>query len=181
MTRPPPRRALSALVAGALALVIAGCAGATNRTTFPPIGTTPQPAGDSTAATKQQVIAALAAVGLQAVEGDRPYRPPEGPLLAAAPRSILQVPLPDDSDPAFIVIYALGSPDDAVHAAKDHVQYIGTGNGGIQFAPDTQFVLRVVGSTVLFFTWSPANSPDARTATIAQTLSAIGTEIPLRG
>jgi hypothetical protein len=169
----------TAIAAAALALLaVAGCA--TTRTTFPPPGSTPAPAGDSTAAARQVVIAALASAGLQAIDATRPFRPPEGPLLAAAPRTVLEVPLPEDPQPAWIVLYALGTPDEAARAARDHAAYLASGTGGrALFAPGTQFVLQVVNSTVIFFSWLPAGSPDQRTATIAETLAAIGTAVPV--
>ena len=169
------RAALSAL---AIALTLAACGGGTTRTTFPPIGVTPQPVGDATAATEQAIIAGLAASGLQAAEAIRTYRPPEGPLLAAAPRSVLQVALPDDPTHGYVVVYALPSPAAALAAAKDHASYLSSGPGGIQFPPGTDFVLRVVGSNVVFFHWSPENASDARTPEIARVLRTIGTEVP---
>jgi hypothetical protein len=173
--RPWPIAPLAALL---VVVAVAACAPAAT-TTFPPLGSTPGPAGDATAATRDQVIAALAAAGVQAVEANRPFRPPEGALLAAARRTVLQVTLPDDPDGAWIVIYALGSPNDAEIAAKDHAAYIATGPGRVQFALDTRFVIQVVGSTVVFFSWSPANSPDARTGAVAQALATLGTQVPV--
>jgi hypothetical protein len=161
-----------------LALLAAGCS-APSRSTFPPIGSTPAPAGDATAATRQAVVGALAAAGLQAADATRPFRPPEGALLAAAPRTVLQVPLAQDPDGGWIVIYALDSPDDAGVAAKDHATYLGSNIGRGLYASGTRFVLQVVGSTVVFFSWLPSASPDPKTATIAQTLVAIGTEVPV--
>ena len=169
-------------VALLLALVLAataGCAGGTTRSTFPPLGTTPQPAGDSTAAARAEVVGALAELGLQATEAVRSYRPPEGPLLAAAPRTVLQATLPDDPSHGFIVIYAFSSPTEAGEAARDHAAYVSTGPGGIQYPPGTRFVLRVVGSTVVFFHWSPDVSTDDRTRNIEDALLRIGSGVPV--
>lgn len=174
-------RRTTALAFVGLALVLVGCSAPTTRTTFPPIGATPQPAGDTTAATKQQVIAALAAAGLQAADAVRTYRPPEGPLLAAAPRSVIQVALPDDPTHGYIVVYALASPAEATAAARDHATYISSGPGGIQFPPGTRFVLRVAGSNVVFFSWSPDNSPDPLTPGIADALETIGSAVQVPG
>lgn len=170
--------AVAAVLAAAVAL--AACAPGAPRTTFPPIGSTPRPAGDATAATTRAVVDALGAAGLPAREATRPYRPPEGALLAGAPRTVLQVTLPDDPTHGYVVIYALGSPASAAAAAQDHAAYVASGPGGIQFPPGTQFVIRVVGSTVVFFNWSPQTSTDARTEQIATVLGAIGTgvEVP---
>lgn len=156
--------------------VAAGCVPPTTAT-FPPLGSTPGPAGDATGATTQQVIGALAASGLQAAVTIRPFRPPEGPLLAAAPRSVLQVALTDDPDHGFIVIYALADPATALAAATDTATYVASNLGNVQFVPGSHFVLRVVGSTVVFFTWSPGNAPDARTHLIEDALGQIGTGV----
>ena len=163
----------------AVLLAVAACAPGTNPTTFPPLGVTPQPAGNATAATKNRVIAALAAKGLQAADAIRTYRPPEGPLLAAAPRSVVQVELANDPDDGYIVIYALGSDAAALAAAEDHMAYLARGEGGGSLLPPgTSFVVRVVGSNVLFFHWLPANSPDPRTPDIAAALGTLGVGVP---
>jgi hypothetical protein len=165
------RRLLALVVA--VGLAASACA-ATTRTTFPPVGSTPAPAGDGTDGTIALVTAALAAVGLQAVEANRLFRPPEGPLLAAAPRSVVQATLPDDPAHGFIVVYALGSDGAAEGAAEDQAAYIASGPGRVQFTTDAHFVLRVVGSTVVFFWWSPGAALDARTKDIEAALATVG-------
>ena len=171
------RGAQLAVVLAIAAFATSACAGPT-RATFPPLGSTPGPVGDAAAATTGQVIGALGAAGLQATVSNRPFRPPEGPLLAATPRTVVEVPLPDDPEPGWIVVYAAGSEDQAARAAKDQATYVGS-NPGFIFPRGTRVVLRVVGSTVVWFSWLPEASPDARTATIAQTLAAIGTGIEI--
>ena len=168
---------LALLLVGAL-LVTTACSGRP-RTTFPPLGSSPAPVGDATAATRGQVIAALAAAGLQAAETNRAHRPPEGPLLAAAPRSVLQATLPDDPSHGFIVIYALPSGAAAQTAAADHAAYIASGIGRVNFAFDSRFVLRVVGSTVVFFHWSPGAALDDRTRLIEDALRTVGDEVQI--
>ena len=67
-------------VAGAALLSIAAlaaCTPATSRTTFPPLGASPRPAGDATAATKQEGVDTLRGVGLQPGDSVRAFRPPE--------------------------------------------------------------------------------------------------------
>ena len=168
-------RAIGAVV---LAVALGGCI--TTRNSFPPAGSTPKPAGDATAATVTQVIAALQAQGLQAAVSDRAYRPAEGPLLAAASRTVIQVTLPQDPSRGSIVVYALASPAAAQAAAEDHAAYLAAGiGGGVQYPPGTEFVLRVVGSNVVFFNWLPANSPDPGTQQIATALQGVGTEVEI--
>ena len=159
------------------ALLVAACAPGTSRTTFPPLGVTPPPAGDATLPARVEVLEALAGLGLQATESARAYRPPEGPLLAAAPRTVLQVTLPDDPAHGYIVLYAFSSPVAASAAARDHAAYVSTGPGGINYPPGTRFVLRIVGSTVVFFHWSPDVSTDDRTRSIEDALLRIGSGV----
>lgn len=166
-----------------LAIVLALAAGACAsgpRTTFPPLGATPGAAGDLTDATEAHVIAALGAVGLPAAEATLPYRPPEGPLLAGAPRTVIQATLPEDPTGGFVVIYALQSPQAAEAAADDHVAYVSSNQGGI-FPRGSRFVVRLVGSTVVFFWWIPESAIDARTALIEEALLGVGSEVPASG
>lgn len=175
--RPPVR--LSALLVASI--VVAGaCAGVT-RTTFPPQGSSPAPVGDGANDAVRAVVQALATVGLQGVEANRLYRPPEGPLLAAAPRSVVQATLPEDPAHGFIVIYAFGSAAAAQAAAEDHAAYVVSGPGRVQFTSDAHFVLRVLDSAVVFFWWSPGAALDARTADIETALLKVGAEVPVLG
>lgn len=181
MSRPARTARGVALARGiALALAVAACASPSTNT-FPPSGFTPGAPGDAAAATKALVAGALGAVGLQAVDAIRPYRPPEGALMTGAPRSVLQVQLPDDPDHGQVVIYSLGSAVSAERAAFDQATYIASGPGAIQFPPGSHFVLRTVDTTVIFFTWSPGASPDQRTALIEQALNTLGIPIPIPG
>jgi hypothetical protein len=170
------RAAVRAIVAPAtLALVVAACA--------PPPVNLPSPGsgGDPASATKQLIIGALGSAGLQVVDATKPYRPPEAPSLVGAPRSIVQVELPDDPDHGFIVIYSLGSAVTAEKAAVDQAAYVASGTGGIQFPPGSHFVIRTVDTTVIFFTWSPGASPDQRTHLIEDALNTIGIGVPVGG
>ena len=180
--QPRPRRVVAAtlfLAVVALVFMFAACTGPTIRTTFPPLGVTPPPAGDATAAARAEVLAALVELGLQAEDAVRAYRPPEGPMLAAAPRTVLQAALLDDPNHGFVVLYAFGSPAEASAAARDHAAYVSTGPGGIQYPPGTRYVLRIVGSVVVFFHWSPDVATDDRTRSIEDALLRIGSGVPV--
>jgi len=166
-----------ALVA-ALALVLGGCATGAHAPTYPPVGSTPQPAGDRTGATRAAVVAALTAAGLQAGEPGQPYQPQEGPWFAAAPRSTIQVTIPGEGTPRFVVLYAFDSPSDAAIAGADQASYVARGPGAIYFPNDSRFTIRILGSTAVFFTWSPSNA-DPRTQEIETALDTIGTAIAI--
>lgn len=165
---------LRAFVAAFLIASIAACANEP-RTTYLPGG---GPAGDLTDATESLVVAALAGVGLPAAETALPYRPSEGALLANAPRTVLQVTLPDNPNHGFVVIYALQSPQAADAAAKEQAAFIASNRGG-SFPKTARFSLRIVGSTVVFFTWVPETVVDPRTRQIEEALLGVGSEVPV--
>ena len=163
-----------ALVLIILVAAIASCANEPRTTYLPPGG----PAGDLTNATESIVIAALGGVGLPAAEAVQPYRPPEGALLANAPRTALQATLPEDPNHGFVVIYALQSPQAADAAAKEQAEFVASNRGGA-FPRTSRFSLRVVGSNVVFFWWVPESVIDPRTALIEEALLGVGSEVPV--
>ena len=168
-------RAIRGVLAALLAATVIACT--------PPSGNVSSPGsgGDPASATKALIVGALGKVGLQAVDAAKPYRPPEAPTLTAAPRSVVQVQLPDDPDHGFIVVYSLGFATAAEKAAFDQAAYVASGTGGIQFPPGSHFVIRTVDTTVIFFTWSPGGSPDQRTHLIEDALNTIGIAVPVGG
>jgi len=180
LSRRAPRPGAAALVTAAVALAISAIVGACavrSGPTFPPAGSTVPPVGDATAVVRSQIAAVLAVEGLQLVDAVGTYRSAEGARFAAAPRSVVQVTLPNDLTHGYIVLYAFASPADALDAAKDQASYIATGPGRVQFAPDTRFTIRVSGSNAVFFAWSPESSPDPRTSSIPLALSQVGTGV----
>jgi hypothetical protein len=181
------RRIRSARIAAAAALVTlavisAACSvSVSSGPTFPAVGSTTPPVGEATAAARAAVVAALAIEGLQVVDASVAYRPGEGPVFAAAPRSVVQVTLPNDPGHGYIVLYAFDSPASALAGAQDQAAYIASGPGRVQFGTDARFTLRVLGSTAVFFWWSPANALDERTPSIDLALGQVGTAVPIPG
>jgi hypothetical protein len=182
--RAPNRRALGIAIVIVLALLViaalVGGAQPPGSATFPPVGATTGPAGGVAAETRGDVVRALSAEGLQAEDTATPYRPAEAPAFASAPRIVLRAILPDDPSHGLIVIYEFSSPAAAQAGAEEQATYIASGIGRVQFPADSRFVIRVVGSTAAFFTWSPSTSPDARTAAIGTALETLGSgvEVP---
>jgi hypothetical protein len=172
-------RAFARALAVAVAAVLLSACSVSRGPTFPPVGSSPGPAGDVTAGARAQVAAVLAVEGLQLQDPKTAYRPPEGAVFAAAPRTVVQAILPDDPNHGYIVLYSFGTPQQALAAATDQASYVASGPGRVQFAPGTQYTLRVLGNIAIFFAWQPANAPDARTASIALALSQIGDEVPI--
>jgi len=182
--RSPNRRALMftigvLVVALVLATLAAGPVAAPGSATFPPPGASPAAAGAAAASTRSSVVSALAAVGLQAEDVSSPYRPAEAAPLAGAARIVLRAVIPGDPDHGRVVIYEFRSTAEATAAAQEQAAYVASGVGLVQFPPDTQFVIRVVGPTLAFHAWSAANSPDiSRAAAVGTALETLGFGVP---
>ncbi len=167
----------AALLATALlaAGVLAGCGIAARQVTPPPASPTPVPSiSVALGLARYQVAGALAAIGVPIVDASIPYRPGESPRLAAAPRLVVQAVVPDAPAAGFIVIYEFVDGQTATAAAEEMVRYLASGPGQVQFPTDARFVLRQLGSTLVFYTWSPGAAPAATLAEIATALGSIG-------
>lgn len=176
---PVGARLRAALLVGLLLtgspLSLAGCGIAARQVTPPPASPTPAPSlSAAVALTRLQVAGALAAIGLPIVDAQVPYRPAESPALAAAPRLVVQAVVPDAPQAGFIVIYDFVDGGTASAAAGEMVRYLASGPGQVQFPVDARFVLRQLGSTLVFYTWSPGTASDRALAEIATALSSIG-------
>jgi len=169
-----PSRASLVLVPALAAVIAAGCGTARRGPTYPPAGATPAAATTETAAARAAVAGALEASGLAVVDASRAYRPPEGPWLAAAPRTVLELDAPGQGAVGFVVLYGLGSSADATAAAKDQASYVSSGAGRAYVAGGTHVTIRVLGSTVIFFAWSPG-ADDPRLAAVEAALDTVGT------
>jgi hypothetical protein len=175
-------RAILATGIWLVALVASGCgiAAGTGGASFsvesvgPTIGTTA-----AVTQTRGAIAAALGARSLQLGDPKVPFRPPESPRLAAAPRAVYQVVLPNDPQHGFISVYELPDIPAAASAAQEQAAYVASGPGRVQFPPDARFVIRQLDTTVIFYAWSPANSPDPRAADIQPALETVGTAIPV--
>lgn len=166
-----------------LALALGGCAsGASAPSVTPPPASEAPALSAAVAATADRVSAALGSVGLTVTAlPPQPvaFRPGESPLLASAPRLVLQALLPGDPTHGFIVVYQFADDVAARAAGAEMAAYLASGPGRIQFPNDARHVLRQVGPTLVFFTWSPAASPDPGVAALAGVLETLGTGIPI--
>jgi hypothetical protein len=129
------------------------------------------------AETRTAIAAALAGVNLQLQDATQPFSPPESPSVVSAARGIFQVILPADPAHGYIVVYEFRDGPTAEAAGEELASYIGSGPGRIQFPPDAQHLIRLVGTTLIVYSWSPANSTDARSDAIPTALMTIGTAI----
>jgi hypothetical protein len=167
----------------AAALIVAGCgvsAGRSPRVT-PPVaipgpGATTSPA---VAQTRAAIVGALASVNLILDDPQVPYRPAESSSLAGAPRTIFQAVLPDDPGHGYIVVYEFRTVADAAAAANEQASYVASGPGRVQFPVDAQFILRRVGTTVVFHVYSRESSTDRRGADVVAALQRLGDTVPV--
>ena len=129
--------------------------------------------------TRGVVELALKAADFGLIRPTVPFRPAESTALIDAPRGVFQVVLGDDPNGGFLVIYELPDPAAAYTAGLAQATWLASGPGAVQARPDTQYVIRNVGNTLVLFGWSPSNSPDARTAELAKVLESVGQGIPV--
>jgi hypothetical protein len=133
--------------------------------------------GQASEQTHAQVVQALGAASIQTRDPLTPYRPGESPALFNVPRRTVQAILPDEPQGGYILIYELPSSGQAEQVGRDFLAYLGSGTGQVQYPRDTQFVLRQVGQTLVFFPWSPQASTDPRTPDVAAALETLGTPL----
>ena len=124
--------------------------------------------------TRLQVESALRAGGHFLGRPNFAYRPPESGALAAAPRVVYQVLMAEDPGHGLIVIYEFPDVARAALAGREMAAYIASGPGRIQFPLDARFVLRQLGTTLIFYTWSRESSPGKEVEEIAIVLETIG-------
>ncbi len=169
------------LVAGLIAAggLLAGCAGAAPAAPTAPPPTAQPTAPPSVQATLVQLDGALRARGLVLQSSRTEFRPAEPPSFADVARWPFQALLADDPGGGHFVVYAFVDAALAAAGGRDLGAYVASGPGRIQFAPDVRFVLRQVGSTLVFYPWSPASSPDPKTRDVAAALASVGTEVPI--
>jgi hypothetical protein len=166
--------AVGSLAVGAV-LVLLGALGITV------VGPQPQstlaPTGQAAQRTWDQVAAALEGASFQVQDPVTPYRPGENRTLQDVPRRLLQVILPSEPQGGYVVVYELPTNGDAERVGKEFAAYLAAGTGAIQYPRDTQFVLRRVGQTLVFYPWSPEANPDPRIPELAAALETIGVPI----
>jgi len=166
-------------ILAALAAVLVGACGIgapQGSIALPPQPTdSPQPTvTEAVAQTRLQIAGALTVAGYQLSIPTQPFRPPESPRLASAPRAVYQVVLPNDPTHGYIVVYEFPDAATATIAGNEMAQYLGSGEGRIQFTPQTQFVLRQLGTTLVFYNWAAVNSPGADAPAVGLALTSIG-------
>jgi hypothetical protein len=170
------------LVAASIAAcgLLAGCAGVApaDRASEPPPTARPTPS-PAVQTTLVQLDGALRASGLALESTLTTIRPAEPPSFVGVARWPFHAVLPDDPAGGYFVIFEFADPALAADGGRDLAAYVTSGPGRVEYPPDVRFVLRQVGSTLVFYPWSPASSPDPRTPDVAAALASVGSEVPI--
>lgn len=175
-------RLSAGLIAGMLAaaLAVAGCGiAARGGPVQSPIATPIPSVPVAIDQTRVQLEGAFRAAGYFLERADDPFRPPESALLAVTPRVVYQVLLPDDPGRGQIVVYEFPDPERAAAAGREMAAYLASGPGRVQFSPDARHVLRQLGTTLIFYTWSRESAASDAVEEIATVLDTVGQGIAI--
>lgn len=165
----------------AVAWVLAACGGTTGSGAVPPPpGATIRPVGTvgpEVAQTRAELVRVLGTRNLVLQDSQAAFRPPEDARFTTTPRALYQVILPDAPTEGFIVVYQFADPVEASEAASAQARYLATGPAKVQSAFGARHILRLVGSTVVMYTWVPNGSADPRQPDIQVALETLGTGV----
>lgn len=166
------------VVAGALAACSPG--GGPTLATFPagtigPARTT----GPAAAQTRGELVRVLGQRNLVLRDTDAPFRPPEDVTFTTTPRAIYQVVLPNAPTEGFIVVYEFPDATTAAEAAADQAAYLASGPARVQSPFGSRHVMRLVGSTVVLYSWVPEGVADERQPDIQPALETLGSGVPI--
>jgi hypothetical protein len=175
------REAVVALVVAALALTACGPTPSAPPVVQSPPGTVgpSRTVGPAAAQTRAELVRVLGARNLVLQDSSAAFRPPEDPRFTAAPRVLYQVILPDAPSEGFIVVYEFGDPTAAAEAATAQAAYLASGPAKVQSAFGARHILRLVGSTVVLYSWVPGGGEDPRQPDIQAALETLGTGVPV--
>ncbi|HET7167757.1 MAG TPA: hypothetical protein VFI69_01020 [Candidatus Limnocylindrales bacterium] len=178
------RRARLAIAVAMLGvgLTVAGCGagGGVALETFPagslgPSGTV----GPAVAQTRGDLVRVLGQRNLVLQDSQAAFRPPEDRRFTEAPRALYQVILPQAPSQGFVVVYEFADPTAAAEAADEQARYLATGPARVQSAFGTRHVMRLVGSTVVLYSWVPDGVEDPRQPDIQTALETLGVGVPI--
>jgi hypothetical protein len=168
-------------VAVVLALLVGACSGASGSVAPPPPpqateGPT-RTVGPVVAQTRGQLVRALGTRNLVLQDSQAPFRPPEDARFTTTPRALYQVILPTAPREGFIVVYEFADPTAAAEAAAAQAAYLATGPARVQSAVGARHIIRLVGPTVVMYSWVPAGAEDPLQPDIQAALETLGTGV----
>lgn len=167
----------------AAVLLVAGCAGSAGEVA-PSVGAlvTEGPTrtvGPAIAQTRTELVQVLGTKNLVLQDSQAEFRPPEDPTFATTPRALYQVILPKAPQEGFIVVYEFADPTAAAEAAAAQAAYLATGPAKVQSPFGARHIIRLVGPTVVQYTWVPAGAEDPLQPDIQTALETLGTGVPV--
>lgn len=136
-------------------------------------------AGAAAAQTRIELVRVLGERNLVLRDTDAPFRPPEDVTFTTTPRAIYQVVLPDAPTEGFIVVYEFPDATTAAEAAADQAAYLASGPARVQSPFGSRHVMRLVGSTVVLYSWVPEGVADERQPDIQPALETLGSGVPI--
>jgi hypothetical protein len=136
-------------------------------------------AGAVVAQTRGDLVRALGTKNLVLQDSQAPFRPPENARFTTTPRALYQVILPKAPDQGFIVVYEFPDPTTAAQAAREQAAYLATGPAKVQSPFGTRHIIRLVGSTVVLYSWVPQGAVDPLQPDIQTALESLGTGVPV--
>jgi len=178
-------RSVGAAVAFAAGtLLVAACAPAGGPTVPSPGGGLPtqgptRSAGPAVAQTRAELVRVLGTKNLVLQDSQAPFRPPEDAQFTTAPRALYQVLLPQAPQEGFIVVYEFPDPSRASEAATGQAAYLASGPAKVQSAFGARHIIRLVGPTVVLYSWVPEGAEDPLQPDIQAALETLGTGVPV--
>jgi hypothetical protein len=135
--------------------------------------------GPEVAQTRAELVRVLGTRNLVLQDSAAAFRPPEDSRFTSAPRALYQVILPQAPTEGFIVVYEFADPVTASEAATAQAAYLASGPAKVQSPFGTRHILRLVGSTVVLYSWVPEGAEDPRQPDIQPALETLGTGVPV--
>jgi len=174
-------RIVATLVAtAAIVASVAACApgGGVTVASFPAGSIGPvMTAGAAAAQTRIELVRVLGEHNLVLQDSQAPFRPVEDLTFTTAPRALYQVILPNAPSEGFIVVYEFADASTAAEAAADQAAYLATGPARVQTPFGARHIVRLVGSTVVLYTWTPEGVADERQPAIQLALETLGVAV----
>jgi hypothetical protein len=162
------------------ALLVGTCAPTSGTLPTPPASIGPTGSvGPAVARTREELVRALGTRNLVLRDTQAPFRPPEDARFTTAPRALFQVVLPTAPQEGYIVVYEFASPAAAGEAAATQAAYLASGPARVQSPLGARHILRMVGPTVVMYSWVPAGAEDPLQPDIQAALETLGTGVPV--
>jgi hypothetical protein len=178
----PERTVRSVIVVSLVGLIIAGCGpdGGVSLATFPAGSLGPAATvGPAVAQTRGDLVRVLGTRNLVLQDSTAAFRPPEDGRFTLTPRALYQVILPEAPSQGFIVVYEFPDAAAAREAAEVQARYLATGPARVQSPFGTRHILRLVGATVVLYSWVPDGIEDPRQPDIQVALETLGVGVPI--